>query len=261
MPENRSFPFLRNCLDFLCNLIFPIECVNCGCEGKWLCEDCFGALRFNERLICHACSRINNYGDFCDACANNFYLDGILSACDYADSAVQKLLKNIKYKFARNGTEIIGDYLACYFYFLLENAEKQYRKKFLNPEIKNVPKIFSDYKSALIIPIPLHKRRLNWRGFNQAQEIAVFLRNKFGIEMNATDMLRIKNTKVQANLVGDKRKNNVKNCFVWRGEDLKGRNIILVDDIATTGSTLNECAKQLYENGAGEIWGLTVLRG
>ena len=111
------------------------------------------------------------------------------------------------------------------------------------------------------LPISLHKKRKRWRGFNQAEIIARELKNYFDIDMSTEKLIRIKHKKAQAKLGEEERKNNIKNCFGWQGDRLNKRNIILVDDVVTTGSTLNECAKVLKENGAGEVWGLVVAKG
>jgi len=111
------------------------------------------------------------------------------------------------------------------------------------------------------MPVPLSKKRLKWRGFNQAEIIANILADNFKLEIDAKNLKRIKNTKPQAKLNERERRNNLADCFSWLGDKLNGRNIILVDDVATTGSTLNECAKVLKQAGASEVWGLVVANG
>ena len=74
-------------------------------------------------------------------------------------------------------------------------------------------------------------------------------------------LIRIKHKKPQAKLDEAQRQENIKNCFAWVGKKLTGQPIILIDDVTTTGSTLNECAKILKQNGAGEVWGLVVAKG
>jgi predicted amidophosphoribosyltransferase len=76
-----------------------------------------------------------------------------------------------------------------------------------------------------------------------------------------SQLVRIKNTKPQVKLTAAERKTNVKDCFEWLGGNLNNKNIILIDDVTTTGSTLNECAKALKNAGAGEVWGLAVANG
>jgi len=112
-----------------------------------------------------------------------------------------------------------------------------------------------------LVPVPLHIRRERWRGFNQSQLIAEKLSDKFGIEIDCHGLKRVKHGKAQAKLSKSERWENIKGSFFWEKESLSGRNIILIDDVVTTGATLNEAAKVLKENGAGEVWGLVVARG
>jgi len=111
------------------------------------------------------------------------------------------------------------------------------------------------------MPIPLHKRRLRWRGFNQAEKIAKILSDKLNIPLVNNKLIRIKYNQPQAKINSQKRKNNIIGCFQYNGESLEEKNIILVDDVVTSGSTLNECAKVLKEKGAQEVWGICVARG
>jgi len=121
--------------------------------------------------------------------------------------------------------------------------------------------LYNNFSQSLIMPVPLHKKRLRWRGFNQSELLAKGIKKYFNLDLRLDELIRTKHKKPQTKLSGRKRKENVKGCFFWKGDWLDGKNIILVDDVITTGSTLNECAKVLKENGAGEVWGLVVARG
>jgi predicted amidophosphoribosyltransferase len=81
------------------------------------------------------------------------------------------------------------------------------------------------------------------------------------LEISTGRLKIIKHKKPQAKLNETERRENIKDCFVFEGENLAGRNILLVDDIATTGATLSEAARVLKENGAGQVWGLVVAKG
>ncbi|MFH1744624.1 MAG: ComF family protein [bacterium] len=196
------------------------------------------------------CRKENKFGEFCPECKKNYFLDGIWAPGDYEDDTISKMVKNLKYYFAKDVAEELGKYMSQFLQSLIA-------KNILLPS-PLAPKILLDIKSALIIPIPLHKKRLRWRGCNQSDEIANVIAKNFNLTINRNDLIRIKYQKAQAKLEINDRKENVKNSFAWRGEDLKNKNIILVDDVATTGSTLNEAARVLKENNAGEIWGLVV---
>src|SRR3989339_894397 len=95
-------------------------------------------------------------------------------------------------------------------------------------------------KKTLIVPVPLSHKRYNFRTFNQSEEIAKFLAKKCKLP-TSNNLIKIKHTKPQTKL--------------------KRENILLIDDVVTTGSTLNECARELKKHGAGKIWGLVVAKG
>ena len=153
----------------------------------------------------------------------------------------------LKYNFIKDIGSLLGNYLTSFLQSYLNN-EANYKSKIIN------------HQSA-IIPIPLHPRRLRWRGFNQTETIARVVAKNFQLEIITRKLIRTKHKKAQAKLNEWQRLKNVKDCFAWRGDNLAGATIILVDDVATTGATLNECAKILKQNGANQVWGLVAAKG
>ena len=118
-----------------------------------------------------------------------------------------------------------------------------------------------NFNGNLVVPVPLSRKRRRWRGFNQAELLARAVAQNYGLTLDSNNLIRIKHKKPQAKLNEIHRLANVKECFAWRGGDLNKKNIILVDDVVTTGATLNECAKVLKAAGAGQVWGLVVAKG
>lgn len=114
-------------------------------------------------------------------------------------------------------------------------------------------------KFDCLVPVPLHFYRKNWRGFNQAEEIAKEIGKKMNLE--SEDLLvRSKMTKQQSLSVGKKdREKNVKGVFkVKEGSSVKGKNILIVDDVFNTGASMKECVQILKRGGAGQVWGLAL---
>lgn len=252
--------------NFILDLLFPIECLGCGKHGGWLCRECFRKLKFNHSQYCLVCKKENKFGEFCNSCSSGYYMDGIWIAGNYDDAILGKLIKNLKYRFAKNIAQTLGKFLAIFIRNLINKAkinksdltEGVHWRKF--EKIKQSPKILFNLKDTLLIPVPLHKKRLNWRGFNQAQMIADCLAENFNLVTN-NQLIRHKHKKAQAKLKETERKINIQGCFEWQGDNLNNYRIILIDDVVTTGSTLNECAKVLKKAGAKEIWGLVVAKG
>ncbi|OGF26748.1 hypothetical protein A2303_05125 [Candidatus Falkowbacteria bacterium RIFOXYB2_FULL_47_14] len=252
--------------DFILDLIFPIECLSCGHEGAWLCGRCFSRLNFKEGQYCLGCKRPDRYGRFCSGCAPDYRLEGVWIAGDYENKILAKMIKSLKYHFARDLADILGLYLSLFLRDLLTRSRLSgihlgpgLDKRGLD-RLKDVPGAILDLSRTTIMPVPLHKKRERWRGFNQAFFLARSLADKFGLDVRG-GLVRVRHKKPQAKLTGIERLANIRDCFAWTGDLLEGRNVILIDDVVTTGSTLNECARVLKDAGAGEVWGLVAAKG
>lgn len=120
---------------------------------------------------------------------------------------------------------------------------------------------YVSHEPQLIIPVPLHRSRLRERGFNQAVLIGGVLSHGLAIPMLPDALARTRPTEPQVKLSADARRTNVRGAFsVTRPETVAGRRILLLDDVMTTGSTLDECAKELKNAGAAAVLAVTVAR-
>jgi competence protein ComFC len=232
---------MNNLKQKILNILFPIECVGCGREDVWLCNDCLLKLPLNSLHGCFFCGRENQTNATCPSCLVDYDLDGVFVCADYKNKIVSELIKKLKYSFAHELGKTMASIAELYFKKLFDE------KKF-------------NLADFIVAPIPLHKKRYNWRGFNQAEIIAENFAAKFNLEISE-NLIRVKHKTPQAKLGGVERRENIKDCFAWCGENLSGKNILLLDDVATTGSTLNEAASVLKAAGAGKIWGLVIAKG
>jgi len=130
----------------------------------------------------------------------------------------------------------------------------------INLVIKHIS--FDFQKFDFITPIPLHPKRLQKRGYNQAAELGLSLSRKMPLPFFDNVLLKTRNTKPQMSLVDtNERKKNMKGVFkINKRINITGKTIILVDDVSTTGATIFEAAKVLKENGAKSVWGLVLAR-
>ena len=214
--------------DFLIDLIFPCHCLGCGRAGSFICKDCLDRVPLLNRLI------------YPDERAN---LNGIIIATDYRHFLVAKAIKYLKYKpYLRP----LGKKLSL----LLIRALERF------PWCVDY---FSKNK-FILVPLPLTRKKLAGRGFNQAELLAKEVSTKFGWPLAPEILKKIKNTPSQTDLTRQERKINVKGAFK-ANQSLQEKNIILVDDIFTTGATLEEAARVLRQAGAKEIWGLVLAKG
>ena len=114
--------------------------------------------------------------------------------------------------------------------------------------------------AALALAVPLHERRLRERGYNQSELLARELRRRLRLAGGAGSLVRLRDTPPQVGLDRLRRQENVAGAFAWRGPHLAGRPVLLVDDVATTGATLEACARALRADGSGAVQGATVAR-
>lgn len=232
--------FIQILKDFILNILFPPHCVSCKKEGDFLCTDCIGQLKKRK---------IKNKpvgAEYIQPSTKEFkYLDGVIYGLDYAENPqIQAAIQQFKYRFTQE--------LADYFGKLL--AEK------LN-ELNMVKN-----RQIVLIPVPLHKKRLNYRGFNQAEVIT----KEVGIKMNSVDIIianvlkRTKHTSQQAKLNKKERHDNLADAFELDKNYIRSDSpdplYFIVDDVFTTGSTLENCARTLKSNGFERVYGLVVAR-
>jgi len=232
---------MANFLDF----IFPKRCVNCKKYGSYLCENCFIYLSFDTEGVCAVCNRptIDNLTH--PRCSTRYTIDGIFSSISYKGIA-KKLVYNFKYKpFISDLSTLLTDL----FYEGLIQKEEFY----------NIQKKLRD--KPVLVPVPLHPSRLRERGYNQSEILAKGLAERMNLKV-LNCLRRTKLTKPQANLSKKERKKNIMGAFevFMEKEKLKNLNVFLIDDIFTTGLTLNEAAKTLKKAGVRKVWGLTLAR-
>lgn len=226
-------------LNFLLDLIFPKSCVGCRKYGKYFCDRCFSKIEFFETQVCPYCERQSPYGLTHFRCLKKYGLDGMFVLAHYR-GPIRQALKKIKYR----GTHDISRELA-------EIVAKNYHGKF-------------EFDS--FIPIPLSKERELKRGFNQAEKLAVSLsKTSLSLRKPVLNILRrTRETKPQFDLKYNERQENVKGAFTLNSNfkfQISNSSACLVDDVATTGSTIFECAKVLKKAGASKVWAICVARG
>ncbi len=223
----------------LLDLVFPVKCISCGAEGCYLCAHCGKNLKRNQFQLCPACGSPSPFGFTHASCKTPETLDGLISAVPYKEPLARKLVEFCKYRFISGISSNLGE--------------------MMSEEILNL-EMLAYLKKFLLVPLPLHSSKKRWRGFNQAELIAGTIAKKLEITMRPDLLVRKKKTKTQAELQDAERVLNVKNAF-YATQNLKGKRIIVVDDVSTTRSTLAEACRALKQAGAEEVWGLVFAQG
>lgn len=213
--------YLNKFKDFFLNLFFPKKCLGCKKPDTYLCQACFNKIDINLSI------------------EKNNYLNKIIAVADYKDPFVQELIKKFKYNYIKELAKPLSE-------FLIKASE------FISP----IP------LKSIIIPVPLYKKRHRERGFNQAELLAKELAKYLNLPLENNILKRKIPTEPQANIKDNKKRiQNIKGVFKIDSNTIQGKNIILIDDVATTNATLSEAAKILKEYKANEIWGLVVAKG
>ncbi|MFA5021200.1 MAG: ComF family protein [Patescibacteria group bacterium] len=223
---------MMNFKNELLDLVFPNFCLGCGAEGELLCPDCSAKMVCRPAEICPICKRAERC--FCPGSP----LDGLWALAHYQDYLIAELIKKVKYDYL---TGLAGAALSRHLEMFWQQAADCFSVR------------------TVLIPVPLHHKRFLERGFNQSEIIAVELSRVSGLKVESGLLKRISHNEPQVGLSGQRRRENIKGIFevdyraissVW------GRELLLIDDVYTTGSTLSECAQTLKSAGFPKVSGL-----
>jgi ComF family protein len=210
------------------------DCLLCGADSEEdiLCRACAADLPRLNAFVCPRCALPTPHGETCGRCLSKApSFDAALAAFRY-DFPLDKLVQSFKY----------GHRLALGAYFGRQLAA-----------------LAGTLDADLIIPLPLHPERLRQRGFNQALELARPISKACRLPIATSSCRRTRNTLPQADLAWRERVGNMRHAFLCT-VDLSEKKIILVDDVMTTGASLDECARTLKLHGAAQITVLVVAR-
>jgi ComF family protein len=201
-----------------------------------LCPGCQAQVRPVPLPVCIRCGQPLHAPGRCDRCAaGRFHVCALRGAAIYAEP-LSRVIHQFKYEGRPELHEPLGQLLAGY-----------WRNRSVTVD--------------LVAAVPLHENRRRARGFNQSELLATVLCRQAGLPLLRPDVLcRARDTEQQMLLKPAERHANVHNAFCWTGPPLDGSKVLLIDDVATTGSTLEACAEALLAAGAGKVWALTVAR-
>jgi len=218
------------------NLLFPQWCVGCGKEGDFICYSCRRSLPRIMPPLCPRCGRPQASGILCPGCVGwQAEIDGIRSPFRF-DGVMRQAIYQLKYRNLRALVvplaKLLHDYLGT------------------NP----VP-------GEAVVPVPLHQKRLRERGYNQSSLLARELGKLINLPIVDNCLIRLRHAPPQARTsTVDERRSNVAGAFTCRDQRLQDKQVLLVDDVSTSGATLDACARALKAAGATSVWGLVLAR-
>lgn len=227
-------------LGLLSEAYFPSFCVYCreniGLEEKYLCRNCLNNIEIIKTRTCIKCGMMTKYGQNCPDCRPNSKLAGIIYLTRH-EGPVKELIHWFKYEKMLG----IGEML----FSLIEKGLGGYSFK----------------KFDLISSVPLHWEKKLKRGFNQSEKLAKKVAKWQQISYLSL-LKRVKDTDPQMKLKRSQRLLNLEGAFkVRKSQDISNKRILIVDDVTTTGATLEECARVFKEAGAKSVWGLVIAHG
>ena len=218
------------------DLLFPQWCVGCGKEGDFICYSCCRSLPRIVPPLCPMCGKPQPSGILCPSCVGwQARIEGIRSPFRF-DGVMRQAIYQLKYRnlraLASTLAKLLNDYLGT------------------NP----VP-------GEVLVPVPLHQKRLRERGYNQSSLLARELGKLTKLPVVDNCLIRQRHTPPQARTsTVDERRSNVADAFTCRDHRLQDRQVLLVDDVSTSGATLDACAAALKAAGATMVWGLVLAR-
>jgi ComF family protein len=217
------------------DLVFPLECLGCHAGGQLWCSACVAKQPKLEPPFCSVCGEPGSLTR-CDGCRfNHPEIDGI-RAPFLMQGVLRELIHRFKYRNLRSAAPLMGQLLADY--------------------LSRHP-----LPGRVIVPVPLHPRRHRQRGYNQAELLARELSKRTALPVAAGLLARRQDAPTQVQSGSrQQRANNVRGSFACLA-GAGGLEVLVVDDVSTTGSTLSECASVLKKGGAVSVWGLALARG
>jgi ComF family protein len=232
------------------DILFPRQCLECrillsGKDKSYICPACLAGIKVKNDFACAFCGSPVIAGLTCPFCKPGHFLDRLWVATSYENPLVGKILKTMKYRFVRSLADDIAKLMA----------------KYLEGRFSSALNI--DRGSIIVVPVPLHRLRLNWRGFNQAEIIGSRIGFCLGLNLRQDALGRNRHHTPQARIADrESRIANTKGVFeCQKPESVRGKTALLIDDVATTGSTLDDCARALKGAGAKEVIGFVFARG
>jgi ComF family protein len=246
-------PSIAERFDWLVDWLYPPRCRACaktfsGRDAQYFCAPCWAKIQLVRHPMCNACGQpfpdASGEDHTCGLCLErppHFVRAWAWARYPHEEPEEHPLRQAVqKFKYGRKISlgRPLGRLMA-----------------------RGCSDFLRECPAEIIIPVPLHPKRLRWRGFNQAVLLGRQLARAYGIPMDPFTLRRIKATPPQTQLNEAERRRNVRGVFALaEGRSVEGKSVLLVDDVYTSGATVNECSRTLMRAGAEEVFVVTLVR-
>lgn len=215
--------------------VYPPVCGGCGTPGSRWCEKCLARTNRIGPAVCQRCGTEGEFGGYCPSCRQDPPVYAALRSWAFFEGPIRNALHRLKYK----KDMALGEVLARHLVSLMRGL---------------------DWKIDLVVPVPLGVARLTERGYNQASLLAKPLALALAIPYRPKAVIKKRNTPSQVGLSMAQRKYNVKDAFFGVDKIVSDERVLLVDDVCTSGATIESCTQALLESGAKDVYALTLAR-
>lgn len=243
---------MSNPLVVLLKILSPKRCLACGKFGSYFCVNCLKNIKPIFHQKCVVCQRVSHGGATHGNCEKKYGLDGLLCLFKY-QGAIKNAILKLKYQRLTDVSNELAD---------LINSNLQ-----LQGEIETLDALeeFIYAKKPIVVPVPLHWWKQAKRGFNQSEKIGEIIANEYDLPVLSNVLKRKYRFSSQTKLTGKQRVKNAKDIYFVNQTYINSgkidpvlENILLIDDVITTGSTIKESARALKRSGAKVVWGIAL---
>lgn len=216
--------------------LYPPVCAGCGRSGARFCTDCLSQVEVIQGSLCAFCGKKTPRGhSVCTRCSTGeVFVDGAVSWAVYG-GVLREAIHALKYRQDIG----LGEYFGTFLISLLKTR---------------------DWSYDLVLPVPISVERMKERGYNQSALLSKPIAEYSKVAHSTKTLLRVKETGTQVKRSKVERDEYLRDAFSANPAKLKGKKVLLVDDIITTGSTINHCAKALKEAGANQVMAVAIAK-
>lgn len=226
---------------FFLEALFPRSCYGCNKTDTYLCRACRASIALPQPLCPHCGTRLP-FGLLSPPCRRATRLDRLFCCGAYKTEPMRAIIGDFKYNQAYALATPLASFMAQWL------AKNGYAPMFARDDI-------------LLLPVPSHPKRMRQRGFNPAQRLAAALASELSLPLDSATLKKRRNNPQQMSLQREKRATNVEGAFsLPHPEAARGKVVVLVDDVLTTGATLRECAKAVRAARPKEVWALVLAK-